>query len=99
MHQVVIGVPQHDISSQNQERCEAAAEHLRWDGENLFIKGKDGMERRVVPWCDRRKLVRKLASQMGFPGGKRLYPLARERYYWTSMQRDIITWCTEGAPN
>ena len=62
MHQVVIGVPKHIISSQNSERCEAAAEHLRWDGENLFIKGKDSMERRVVPWCDRRKLVRKLAA-------------------------------------
>ena len=57
MHQVVIGVPQEGISTQNQERCTIVAQHLRWDGDKLHIKGKDGCERWVVPWCDRRKLV------------------------------------------
>ena len=78
-------MPKEGVSDKNRERCEAAAAHLRWDGESLFIRGKDGMERRVVPWCDRRPLVEKLAAELGFPGGRRLYPLAQERYYWTSM--------------
>jgi hypothetical protein len=99
MHQVVIGVPQHDISTHNQERCEAAALHLRWDGQQLYIRGRDGTERVVVPWCDRRELVRELATQLGFPGGKRLYELAKVGYYWTSMQRDVVTWCTHSQPN
>ena len=62
MHQVVIGVPKSGISTQNEERCTAAAQHLRWDGDKLHIKGKDGCERLVVPWCDRRKLVHDLAA-------------------------------------
>ena len=85
MHQVVVGVPLDGVNHQNQLRCEAAAQHLRWDGENLYIRGKDGTERSVVPWADRRELVKELASQLGFPGGKRLYELAKIRYYWTSM--------------
>jgi hypothetical protein len=76
MHQVVIGVPLDGVNHQNQ---------LRWDGENLYIRGKDGTERSVVPWADRRELVKELATQLGFPGGKRLYELAKIRYYWTSM--------------
>ena len=63
------------------------------------MRGRDGEERLVVPWCDRKHLVRELAAQLGFPGGKRLQALAKVRYYWTSMQRDIITWCKEAEPN
>ncbi len=85
MHQVVTGVPADGITTMNRARCEVAAQHLRWDGSRLYIRGRDGEERQVVPWCDRRRLVADLAAQLGFPGGKRLYQLARARYYWTSM--------------
>jgi hypothetical protein len=85
MHRVVVGVHAAGISEANRERCEAAAAHFRWDGGRLHVRGQDGGERLVVPWGERRGLVRKLAEQLGFPGGKRLYALAKERYYWTSM--------------
>ncbi len=39
MHQVVTGVPAEGVSEANAARCVAAAKHLRWDGERLFIKG------------------------------------------------------------
>lgn len=28
-----------------------------------------------------------------------MYQLAKARYYWTSMQRDCIKWCSESGPN
>ena len=99
MHQVVIGTPLMSISPANEARCIDAAKHLRWSGDQLFIRGQGGEERLVVPWKDRRKLIKDMAGQLGFPGGKRLYQLAKARYYWTSMQRDCIRWCSELAPN
>ena len=58
----MVGVPAAGVTEANAERCEAAARHLRWDGEQLHIRGKDGTERVVVPWVDRKKLVRQLAA-------------------------------------
>ena len=55
-------MPAAGVTEANAERCEAAARHLRWDGEQLHIRGKDGTERVVVPWVDRKKLVRQLAA-------------------------------------
>ena len=52
----------------------------------------------MVPRCDRRGLVQRLAAELGFPGGKRLYQLAKVRYYWTSMLRDCIAWCQQMEP-
>lgn len=99
MHQVVVGTHLPNITEQNKQRCITAAQHIRWDGDKLYIRGWEGTERLVVPWCDRKALVTNLAAQLGFPGGKRLYTLAKERYYWTSMQRDIVAWCTASQPN
>jgi hypothetical protein len=45
MHQVVVGVEAADISMQNAEHCKAAAQHLRWDGERLWVRGREGEER------------------------------------------------------
>jgi hypothetical protein len=99
MHQVVVGVARPGVDDVTKARCEAAARHFRWDGEKLHIRGQDGMEREVVPWGRRKRLVREVAAQLGFPGGKRLYPLLKVRYYWVAMQRDCIAWCTEVEPN
>ena len=96
---MVVGVPRPGEDEATVQRCQAAAQHFRWDGERLFVRGRDGEERQVVPWCDRKALVRELAAQLGFPGGKRLYQLAKTRFYWVSMLRDCTAWCTEAAPN
>ena len=52
-----------------------------------------------MPWKDRRELIRAMATELGFPGGRRLYELAKTRYYWTSMVRDCVKWCAEAEPN
>ena len=62
MHRVVIGVQAEGLSEANEARCAAAARHLRWDGERLFIKGQDGEERWVVPWRERRELIKAMAT-------------------------------------
>jgi hypothetical protein len=62
MHHVVIGVPAEGLSEANVARCAAAARHLRWDGERLFIKGQDGEERWVVPWRERKELIKWMAT-------------------------------------
>lgn len=81
MHQVVIGAPEMGLSEANKVRCRASASHLRWDGDRLFIKGNRGEECHVIPWKDRKKLIRDMAAEIGFPGGKRLYQLAKVKYY------------------
>jgi hypothetical protein len=73
MHQVVVGVEMAGVSDITKQRCVAAAVHFRWDGGRLFLRGQDGEEREVVPWRKRKQLVRDMAAQLGFPGGKRLY--------------------------
>ena len=99
MHQVVVGVPAEGLAEANAARCVAAAKHLRWDGERLFIKGHDGEAIWVGPWRERKGLINAMATELGFPGGKRLYALAKIKYYWTSMLRDCIRWCSEAHPN
>jgi hypothetical protein len=61
MHHVVIGVPAEGLLETNAARCAAADNYLRWDGEHLFIKVQDGEERWVVPWPERRELVKYMA--------------------------------------
>jgi hypothetical protein len=60
MHQVVIGTAAQGTTESNQARCQSAAAHLRWDGTKLHIRGLNGTEREVVPWCDRRSLIKDL---------------------------------------
>lgn len=45
MYQVVVGVSIPGATEAVRRRCEAAAEHFRWNGEKLFIRGQDGEER------------------------------------------------------
>lgn len=93
MYRVVIGVADPNASPVVRQRCEAAAAFVRWDGDRLWIRGGDSIEREVVPFCDRRALVARLATELGFPGGKRLYQLAKVRFYWAHMLRDCVAWC------
>ena len=52
-----------------------------------------------MAWSRRKALVKEAAAQLGFPGGKRLYPLLKVRYYWAGMLRDCVQWCTVAPPN
>lgn len=36
---------------------------------------------------------------MGGAGGRRLYELLKERYYWSGMCRDCIAICTDSVPS
>lgn len=85
MFRVVIGVNEPSVNTGIATRCDNAAHFLRWDGERLWIRGVDGGEREFAPFCERRSLIRKLAVELGFPGGQRLYELAKTRWYWPKM--------------
>ena len=37
--------------------------------------------------------------QLAFPGGKRLYLYLKDRYFWSHMQQDIVSWCADSMPN
>ena len=85
MYRVSVGVCHPEWPPAVSMRCDAAARFLRWDGEKLWIQGEPGTEREIVPPGDRKELVKTTAQQLGYPGGRRLYALLRERYYWAAM--------------
>lgn len=57
MYRVVVGMCHPEDSAASQLRCDAAAQMYRWDGDKLWVRGRLGGEREVVPTCDRRQLV------------------------------------------
>jgi len=68
--------------------------------------GADGILRRrvkshlqlVLPLKLRNLVYKELHQEMGHLGADRVYQLARERFYWPHMERDIIHYVTKVCP-
>jgi len=71
---------------------------------SLFIEGGVlyrtvlGKKVIVVPPSFRSEIYRELHSNMGHLGSERVYQLAKERFYWPNMERDIHHFVTSCCP-
>ena len=81
--------------SQNQREPQLLKRLLR-EKEKLLVNNKGVLIRRtpkvdqiVIPPSLRNLVYQELHEKMGNLGGKRVYQLAKERFYWPGMEKDI----------
>ena len=84
------------LTQQHRRQASPEGQSLLREWKKLVL-GEDGILRRrsgqnlqlVLPWKFQRMVYRELHEEMGHLGTERVLHLARERFYWPGMQRDI----------
>ena len=66
--------------------------------DGLLLRKKGSRTQVILPSCLRPRAYRELHDNMGHIGAGRTLDLARERFYWPHMQRDIEHYCMEVCP-
>ena len=72
-------------------------EHLSLD-DGLLVRKKGARSQLILPETLRPVAYRELHDNMGHLGAGRVLDLARDRFYWPHMQRDIEHYCMNVCP-
>jgi hypothetical protein len=64
---VVCGSPTETLTEAAKARCRRASKGLVWEDDKLYVT--TGLKRQIPPIGDRDQLVKRVAAELGYPGG------------------------------